>query len=522
MHFSIKGTSLKKLFLGSSVLILLSMMATLAVVIYQGRLVGFYGEQNRISQMASEEVLRSKYYIVQIQQFLTDASLTNNVDGIEEAQSNLDSLKLSMKKVGALYPDLMGTLQELEQRSVQVNNVGKEMFKAYTESGKDAGDAIMTRKSTGLDDSSLATGESLEILTGKIFAYGTQSQLNFKQALEHMIIATIFFLALALAITLAGLFIIFQRINQVISKSKSMLVHISDVGTGVGQLFSVAQDLEAGSVAQSNSIGKTAAAIEEISSMAKRTSDGANEAESASGRSKQSAERGREVVAQMIESMEEINSNITKTSNIVDAGNEKLSDIVKVIQEIGVKTKVINDIVFQTKLLSFNASVEAARAGESGKGFAVVAEEVGNLAMMSGQSATEISAMLDEGIHKVQMIVQETKENVAQTMESSQTSIKRGMGIGQNCEVVLAEIVSLSGEVREIVASIATASLEQAKGVSEISTSLNEIDQVTRRGLQSSQKCTAVAQELSRKTDDLQTTSGELKFSVEGSSFVEK
>ncbi|MBC7465119.1 MAG: hypothetical protein H7256_03945 [Bdellovibrio sp.] len=50
------------------------------------------------------------------------------------------------------------------------------------------------------------------------------------------------------------------------------------------------------------------------------------------------------------------------------------------MEEIGNKTKVINDIVFQTKLLSFNASVEAARAGEHGKGFAVVAEEVGKLA----------------------------------------------------------------------------------------------------------------------------------------------
>ena len=59
--------------------------------------------------------------------------------------------------------------------------------------------------------------------------------------------------------------------------------------------------------------------------------------------------------------------------------NKEIQEIVKVIAEIGNKTKVINDIVFQTKLLSFNASVEAARAGENGKGFAVVAEEVGKL-----------------------------------------------------------------------------------------------------------------------------------------------
>ena len=71
------------------------------------------------------------------------------------------------------------------------------------------------------------------------------------------------------------------------------------------------------------------------------------------------------------------------------------------ISEIGNKTKVINDIVFQTKLLSFNASVEAARAGEHGKGFSVVAEEVGNLAHMSGNSAKEITQLLESSINRV-------------------------------------------------------------------------------------------------------------------------
>jgi methyl-accepting chemotaxis protein len=90
--------------------------------------------------------------------------------------------------------------------------------------------------------------------------------------------------------------------------------------------------------------------------------------------------------------------------------NENMADIVKSIAEIKTKTNVINDIVFQTKLLSFNASVEAARAGEHGKGFAVVAEEVGALAAMSGNASKEIAQLLDGSLSRVTVLADETKQ----------------------------------------------------------------------------------------------------------------
>jgi methyl-accepting chemotaxis protein len=82
----------------------------------------------------------------------------------------------------------------------------------------------------------------------------------------------------------------------------------------------------------------------------------------------------------LIHALLEINTTSTTLIEKVTDGNQQIVGIVGMIQEIGNKTKIINDIVFQTKLLSFNASVEAARAGEQGKGFAVVASEVGSLA----------------------------------------------------------------------------------------------------------------------------------------------
>src|SRR5690606_36951178 len=89
--------------------------------------------------------------------------------------------------------------------------------------------------------------------------------------------------------------------------------------------------------------------------------------------------------------------------------NEKIEQLVKVIGNIGEKTKVMDEIVFQTKLLSFNASVEAERAGEHGRGFAVVAQEVGNLAQMSGKSAQEIAEIVKSSIQEAEAITTENK-----------------------------------------------------------------------------------------------------------------
>src|SRR5690606_1064272 len=97
--------------------------------------------------------------------------------------------------------------------------------------------------------------------------------------------------------------------------------------------------------------------------------------------------------------VEQINSLGSAFDEIKDGSHEmveQMNENARQIDEIGAlirrieeKTSMINDIVFQTKLLAFNASVEAARAGEAGKGFAVVAEEVGSLAAKSGASAKE-------------------------------------------------------------------------------------------------------------------------------------
>lgn len=200
----------------------------------------------------------------------------------------------------------------------------------------------------------------------------------------------------------------------------------------------------------------------------------------------------------------------------INQSNEQMTDIVRVIQEIGNKTKVINDIVFQTKLLSFNASVEAARAGEHGKGFAVVAEEVGNLAQMSGNAAKDISSMLGESIQKVEAIVQDTKVKVESLVAQGKGRVEAGVNVARQCGEVLNEIVSDVTSVSGMAKEIASASQEQSIGISEINKAMGQLDQVTQQNASASEHAASAAQKLSTQAESLQRSVVSLVGTIEG------
>jgi len=215
-------------------------------------------------------------------------------------------------------------------------------------------------------------------------------------------------------------------------------------------------------------------------------------------------------------SIQEISSSNGEIMKQVEASNQEISHIVKVIAEIGNKTKVINDIVFQTKLLSFNASVEAARAGEHGKGFAVVAEEVGNLAQMSGNAAKEITAMLDDSIRKVEKTVNDTKIKVEQLMVTGRGKIEAGVVTSRKCGEALDQIVQNVDQLGQMVGEISAASQEQAQGVQEINRAMAQLDQVTQQNASASQEAANAAAQLNVQADSLRGIVRTLEKLVQG------
>ena len=314
--------------------------------------------------------------------------------------------------------------------------------------------------------------------------------------------ANVISLALILGGTFLGLALGYWLSSSIAHELRSVadgLMHeASEVNKVALQISSASEDLSTATNQQTSALQETSSAIEETSAMISKNADNAKTSSTVSQESERSVERGRRAVEAVVQSIQEISRSNNDIMIQIEESNREISDIVRVIAEIENKTKVINDIVFQTKLLSFNASVEAARAGEHGKGFAVVAEEVGKLAQMSGNSAKEISDMLDGSIKKVEQIVAKTQSRVAGLVQSAKEKVQTGTNTAENCNQILEEIVANVARVGSLVAEISDASQEQSKGVSEISRAMTELDRVAQRN-------SVAADETSRSADTLKS-----------------
>ncbi len=259
-----------------------------------------------------------------------------------------------------------------------------------------------------------------------------------------------------------------KALRDLIEDNNRMLGGIREsaiqVTTGADQVASASQSLAQGSTEQASALQQVNASINEIAEKTKANAAQANETNALVQDIKKDAGRGNAQMKDMIHAMNEINQ-----------ASENISKIIK----------VINDISFQTNILSLNAAVEAARAGEAGKGFAVVAEEVRSLAAKSSSAASEIEEMIEDSINKV----------------------KNGSKLAEETEKALDEIVDAIGSV-SLISNIAQSSNEQATAVAQIDQAISQVSQVVQTNSATSEECAAASEELSTQAIRLKETVG--------------
>lgn len=336
---------------------------------------------------------------------------------------------------------------------------------------------------------------------------------TYAEAKYMVIISSLLALFFGLTLAIVTLRKVTKTIDQVINNLSD---NSQQVTSAAGQIAASSEELSQAVTEQASSLEETASSIEEMSSMVQKNADNSRQATEIAGGSMNSATKGRKVVVNMMHAIDDINSSNKDIMTQINHSNDQISEIVNVIKEIESKTKVINDIVFQTKLLSFNASVEAARAGDQGKGFAVVAEEVGNLAQMSGNAANEISIMLENSIHKVEAIVRDTKEKVEVLIKEGSLKVEVGTQIARECGDVLEEIVSNTSKVTKMTDEISTACQEQSLGVQEITRAMNQLDQVTQTNSTTSEETASAAEQLSAQAVSLKSVVDLLVVTIKG------
>ncbi|HCM41374.1 MAG: hypothetical protein A2Z97_10550 [Bdellovibrionales bacterium GWB1_52_6] len=288
------------------------------------------------------------------------------------------------------------------------------------------------------------------------------------------------------------------------------------LASAASEISSTSVELSSAATEQAASLQQTAASVDEMNSILKKNADNSQESSSIAREGQSAAEEGSRVVEAMISAIQEIDQANESIIHQTAESNREFSEIIKIIEEIGQKTKVINDIVFQTKLLSFNASVEAARAGEHGKGFAVVAEEVGNLARMSGTASHEISGLLEASTRKVAAIVEDSKAKITRITDSSKAKVSSGTAVAHRCKEMLGKIVNNVSEISRMSEEISTASAEQAMGLQEITKAMGQLDQVTHQNATASSQSSASAADLSKQAEHLKAAVSTLLQTVNG------
>ena len=257
---------------------------------------------------------------------------------------------------------------------------------------------------------------------------------------------------------------------------------------------------------QISSITESAAAMDEISAMLKNNSKSSENAAVLSVDSKESAEKGKGTVHKMIEEVKEISRSYDEIEKSLEKNIEDNKQVIHVISEIAKKTAVINDIVFQTKLLSFNASVEAARAGESGKGFAVVAEEIANLAAMSGEAANEINSMLSTSQNQVKDFAENSQKRISSIVSSGRNKVRSGTEVADLCMSELDKIIASVNQLDRSIQEITSAIAEQSTGVEEVNKAMKYLENATHETTDMSERSKSASLELKEQSHALRAS----------------
>ncbi len=248
-----------------------------------------------------------------------------------------------------------------------------------------------------------------------------------------------------------------SELRRIVSQVQSASSLVSSAANEVAQGSS---DLAQRTEEQASALEETASSIEELNATVQQNADNSVQASRLAEQARSQVEVGAQTVQKTIGAVRSIHES-----------SEQIADIISMIDEIA----------FQTNLLALNAAVEAARAGEHGRGFAVVAGEVRKLAQNSSDAANQIKELIETSVDRAE----------------------EGLRLANDSGIALQDILLSAKKVNDLVGEIANASREQASGLSQVSTAVMQMDQVTQQNAALVEQTSAASQQLGEQAGQM-------------------
>jgi hypothetical protein len=223
------------------------------------------------------------------------------------------------------------------------------------------------------------------------------------------------------------------------------------------------------------------AASEELAEGASRQASTLEETSGSSVQIRTSARDNAQLAADALALIESVNGQMSRVNVNLDHVKASVIAMANSSHEISKVIKLIDEIAFQTSILSLNASIEAARAGEFGQGFSVVADEVRGLARRSAAAATDTATLV---------------EGAVDTSKTGQSSLLELVS-------AMSKVTETASLAKQHIEKIQAASRQQTEAADQISDSLGQLGQISQSTAASAEETAASGVELSQQTSTL-------------------
>ncbi|WP_078428223.1 methyl-accepting chemotaxis protein [Alkalihalobacterium alkalinitrilicum] len=294
--------------------------------------------------------------------------------------------------------------------------------------------------------------------------------------------------------------------EQVASTSEELSASSGQTSKATEEITEAIQEISSGVEKQMESIEEMSNVVTQISTGIEAISKNAEEVNQSSEETANTAQKGKQVVFQSMEQMNQINASSIEMEKVIQALGQKSEQIENVIS-------IITSISDQTNLLALNAAIEAARAGEHGKGFAVVADEVRKLAEESSRAGSQVNELIKD----IQQEVSKTVDAMGENGRAIEEGITLANQAGKAFEEITDGVENVSYQFQDISAAIqqintsSESLLRMVDGTEHIS---KEAAGYAQNVAASAEEQNASMEEITSVADTLATMGEELQNSV--------